>query len=155
MAEAFSLRFDTREMEAALDAIADGAAAQIRPAAQAGAQVLYDEVLTRVPVSARGHWFHGTSFRSTGKKYWFDAGALRRSIYQVYSKDRSSADYATYHVSWNAAKAPYAFMVEYGTARAAARPFLRPAFDARVRDALEVARNRYVDGMRPLIAGMQ
>ena len=39
----------------------------IRAAAQAGAQVLYDEVRARVPVSGNGHWFYGTTARDAPK----------------------------------------------------------------------------------------
>ena len=98
-----------------------------RPAAQAGAQVFYDRVRELVPVSLKGHWFHGTSFKKYGTKYWFDAGALKASIYQVYSKDHSGQGFATYHIAWNHQKAPYGFMVEFGTSKAPAHPFLRPA----------------------------
>lgn len=103
----------------------------VRPAAQAGAQVFYDQVKVNVPVSKKGHWFHGTSFRLNKKKYWFDSGSLKNSIYQVFSKDNSNEKKAMYHIAWNHKKVPYGFMVEYGTSRTPASPFLNPAWSRR------------------------
>lgn len=70
--------------------------AAIRPAAQAGAQVFYDAVLQNV--------------NALGKK----TGNLARAIYQAYSEQNSGPGKATYHVSWNASKAPHGGLVEYG-----------------------------------------
>lgn len=137
------MRFDSSNCDAALDDIIERAQAAARPAAQAATQVIYDEVLVRVPVSPKGHWFHGTSFKTTGQKYWFEAGALKNAIYQAYSEDNSSADRATYHVSWNQRKAPYGHWVENGSSRAAAQPFLRPAFEASRDRAMDAGRAKF------------
>jgi len=84
----------------ALDAIFDGLGEQldeaIRPAAQAGADVLYRAVLRNV--------------MSIGMV----TGNLADSIYQVFSKDQSGSGKATYHVSWNARTAPHGHLVEFG-----------------------------------------
>lgn len=115
-------------MMKALRTKASALQAAARPASQAMAQVFYDAAKRNVPVGNRGHWFHGTSFKLTGKKYWFDAGSLSRAIYQVYSKDHSvQGGLQSYHISWNHTKAPYGFMVEFGTSKAPAHPFMRPA----------------------------
>lgn len=100
-----------------------------RPAAQAGAQVIYAQAKINVPVSPAGtaHIFRGSSYKKTGQEYLFYSGDLRDSIYQVYSKDNSGESKATYHIAWNHKKAPYGFMVEFGTSRTPAHPFLRPA----------------------------
>ncbi len=103
--------------------------------AQAAAEVFYREAKLRAPVSGGGHWFHGTSFKINGTKYFFNAGTLRDSIYQVMSKDNSGEGKATYHVAWNHKKCPYGFMVEFGTSRAPAHPFLRPAYEAAKHEA--------------------
>lgn len=105
--------------DAALDAIKAKAEQAIRPAAQAGAQVYYDAVKATAPKSEEGHWFHGTSFKSKGQKYWFESGSLKNAIYQVYSKGNSDKTKAEYHVAWNHRKVPYGFMVAYGTRRGA------------------------------------
>lgn len=66
------------------------------PAAQAAIQILYDEILRNVA--------------GIGKK----SGNLERAIYQAYSKDNSATGRATYHVSWNARKAPHGHLLENG-----------------------------------------
>lgn len=137
-----TIKADTSGLDSLLDQLGGAVDEAVRPAAQTAAQVLYDEVKRRVPVSDGAHWFHGTH-----QKYFFRSGTLRDSIYQVYSKKKSGRHRATYHVSWNHTKAPYGFMVEYGTSRAPAHPFVRPAvakFDAAM-DAAEAELLRRID----------
>lgn len=122
-----NVTFDTSGLRAGLEKRIEMMNAARRPAAQAAAQVIYDAARVNVPVSAKGHWFHGTQFRVNGTKYYFDAGSLRDAIYQVYSADNSGPLKDTYHVAWNHRKVPYGFMVEFGTSRAPAHSFLGPA----------------------------
>jgi hypothetical protein len=89
----------------AFDDVIDGVEGQlmanVRPAAQVGSEILYQAVLRNV--------------NALGKK----TGNLASSIYQAFSTDNSRpagdgyAD-ATYHVSWNATKAPHGHLVEFG-----------------------------------------
>ena len=116
--------FDFAGLKSSVDEWREEVKDAVRPAAQAGIQVLYESAKRKVRRSTKGHWFHGTSFKKNGTKYWFDAGSLDRSIYQVYSKDRSTDQSATYHLGWNYKEAPYGHMVEYGTRKARARSFL-------------------------------
>lgn len=151
MADAFRIDFDTSGVDAALDKIANKAGECVRPAAQAGASVLYGEARYRAPVSEGAHFFYGTH-----QKYLFAAGTLRDSIYQVYSEDNSSKGrLATYHISWNHQKAPYGFMVEYGTSRAAAHPFIRPAYDAAKDLSLTVANDKFISLMEGANVGVR
>ncbi|WP_101048679.1 HK97-gp10 family putative phage morphogenesis protein [Macromonas nakdongensis] len=141
--------FDDSKAQAKLDAMLAASRSAVRPAAQAGAEVLYQEARLRCPVSEAPHFFYGTSYKKTGQRYLFAPGTLRDSIYQVFSKDNSQGhgqgyDRVTYHIAWNHQKAPYGFMVEFGTSRAPAHPFLRPAFDARRNDALQQAKAEWV-----------
>lgn len=92
----FTLDMDTSGLEALLDELGEEAEEAIRPAAQAGAQVLYNQV--KANVAALG--------RVTGN--------LDRSIYQVYSETKSGPLLAAYDVSWNHKKAPHGHLVEYG-----------------------------------------
>lgn len=149
MADAVVCRFDDAEVQAFLSQLGESAQEELRPAAQAGADVLYREVLHRVPVSAKGHWFHGTN-----KRYWLPAGTLRDSIYQVFSKDNSGPQRVTYHVAWNHRKAPHGFMVEFGTSKAAAHPFLRPAYDAMAKTSLDVAYDVYFNRLQARVQGL-
>ncbi|PVX86477.1 HK97-gp10 family putative phage morphogenesis protein [Paraburkholderia unamae] len=114
---------DLSALDEYLDHLGDGVDEAVRPAAQKGAQVLYDYVRRNAPVSERAHMFHGT--HAVYGPY--QPGSLRDSIYQVYSKDNSGQSKATYHVSWNHKKVPYGFMVEFGTSTREAHPFIRPA----------------------------
>ena len=139
--------FDTKALQDQLKAKAEQVEKSSRAIAFEGSDVLYKQALQNVPVGAKGHWFHGTSFRKTGQKYWFDAGSLRKSIYQVFSKDNSGDGKATYHISWNKKKAPYGFMVENGTSKAPAQPFLRPAQDQAGAQALEAMQNKLKEVM--------
>jgi HK97 gp10 family phage protein len=150
VADAFSMAVDASAAFAGLDALAEKAKTAVRPAAQAGAQVFYNEVKLNV----------GKIGKVTGN--------LDASIYQVYSEDNSTPTTATYHISWNTRKAPHGHLVEFGhiqtrkvylgsdgkwytsqeklpePKQVAARPFIRPAYAAKERQALEAARQRLI-----------
>ncbi|WP_200961047.1 HK97 gp10 family phage protein [Acidovorax sp. Root217] len=87
---------DTSGLDAYLNELGDEIEAAVRPAAQAGTQVLYDAV--KANVAALGQY----------------SGRLNRSIYQKFSEEQSSEGVAVYNVSWNARKAPHGHLVEYG-----------------------------------------
>ena len=112
-----------------------------RPAAQAGAQIVYERAKQLAPVSKAAHMF-----QIEGRVYGpFKPGTLRDSIYQAFSKDNSYKDVSVYHVSWNASKAPYGAMVEVGTSRAPAQSFIARAVAetrAQVRHAIK---QRYIE----------
>lgn len=76
-----------------LNGLADEAA---RPAAQAMAQVFYDEIKRNVSKIGRV------------------TGNLERSVYQAFSASNSGPTNATYHISWNHKKAPHGHLVEWG-----------------------------------------
>jgi HK97 gp10 family phage protein len=114
----------------------------------ATARVVYDEAKTLCPVSDQSHFFYGSNSKKSGQRYFFASGNLRNSIYRVYSPERSDAARKTYRISWNHVKAPYGFMVEFGTKNAAAHPFMRPAF-GRINDAIAAGK----DAMRASLAG--
>lgn len=146
----------------AVDEVIDGAQARllenVRPAAQVGAEERYQAVMRNV--------------NALGRK----TGNLADSIYQVFSEDNSQeagTGYvrATYHVSWNARKAPHGHLVEFGhiqkykvylgkdgkwytnkkaklstPVQVPARPFIRPA--AAEADRAEAAmRARLLEGV--------
>lgn len=134
MADAVTIKLDTTGVYAELDALGAKVTAANRPVAQAAAQVFYDEVKLRAPVSTR--------VRKTKSGRTIQPGALKASIYQVFSQDNSNASVATYHVSWNAKKAPHGHLVEYGTSHSPAHPFVRPAFDTALASALAAAQQK-------------
>lgn len=92
-----TINVDMDAIESLIDGLAVRVESAVRPAAQAAAQVLYDEVKRNVAGLGRL------------------TGNLDRAIYQAYSRDGSvDGERAVYHVSWNASKAPHGHLVEYG-----------------------------------------
>ena len=90
------IEVDMGGVNALLQTIADDLSKATRPASQAAAQVLYDEVKRNVS--------------RIGKV----TGNLDRSIYQVYSKKNSTDWRSTYEVSWNKQEAPHGHLIERG-----------------------------------------
>ena len=123
-----------------LDATADRLHEATRPAAQAAAQVIYERAKSLAPVSDAAHKFYG----KRGVYGPYAPGTLRDSIYQVFSKDKSYTDVSTYHVSWNALKAPYGGMVEAGTSRVPAQSFIGRAVIETRSQAREAMKARYI-----------
>ena len=134
-----SLEFDFSKIAAKLDSITKAAEEGARPAAQAGAQVFYDEVKQRVPVSAKPH--------KSGKKT-YNPGTLRKAIYQAFADKESGQGSAKYRISWNKTHAFYGRFVEFGTSKMAAKPFLRPAYDAARAKALKAVQERMAAEVR-------
>lgn len=128
-----SVAFDFSKLAAKLDNITSAAEKAVRPAAQAGAEVFYDEVKLRVPMSAKPH--------KSGKKT-YNPGTLRKAIYQAFADKESGDGKAMYRVSWNKTHAFYGRFVEFGTSKAPAQPFLRPAYDAARAKALKAVQER-------------
>ena len=130
-----SIAFDFSKIAAKLDNITAAAEKATRPAAQAGAQVFYEEVKQRVPMSAKTH-------STKGKKQTFTPGTLRKAIYQAFADKESGDGKASYRISWNKTHAFYGRFVEFGTSKMAAKPFLRPAYDAARAKALKAVQER-------------
>lgn len=93
-----------------------------RSMAVAGGTVLRDEAKQQCPV---------------------DSGLLQSSIYLAFKDGRSNAMQIVYSVSWNSRTAPHGHLIEFGTYKMAAKPFLRPAYDHAPRaQAAMIARGR-------------
>ena len=138
--------FDDSQLMAGLDALQDKIQAAVRPTAQAGAQVFYDEVRLRAPIGTEVHGYKGHP-----KAY--APGNLRDSIYQVYSKDHSTETTAHYQVSFNRKKAFYGWFVEFGTAKRAATPYIRPAYDTQKQPALDASKLKLLELAQKAIHG--
>ena len=131
-----TLEFDLSALEKQLDNIETAVGEAIRPAAQAGAQVFYDEVRTRAPRSEKMHF-------TKGKKQSYAPGNLQRAIYQAFDEQDSAPNKtASYSISWNKSKAFYGRFVEFGTKRMPAYSFLRPSFDAVNQKAIQAVNDR-------------
>ncbi|WP_250467630.1 HK97-gp10 family putative phage morphogenesis protein [Caballeronia sp. GAFFF2] len=114
----------------------------LRQAAVAGARVIHAEVRLRAPI--------GIAYERKGTQH--TPGTLRRSILIAYDKEESITGHlAIYLVTWSK-EAYYGRFVEFGTSRAAAKPFLRPAFEAKKRAAadavVEVIQNKAEEARR-------
>lgn len=96
MSDAFSIRFDLAAFDAVLDADAEAVEAALRPAAQAGVQLVYDEIKRNVA--------------ALGRK----TGRLDASIYQAFSTKSQTPGKVVYHASWNHRKAKHGHLIEYG-----------------------------------------
>lgn len=161
MKQSFDVKFDEGGVMAALDKLGEGLKSHVRPAAQAGAQVFYDEVRRNVA--------------EIGKV----TGNLASSIYQVYSKDNSSEEQATYHISWNAKKAPHGHLVEFGHLQTrkvyvgsdgnwytskekwpfpvwvAPKSFIRSAYDAMQLAAMKAVKEKFEQEAEKTIEGLK
>ncbi|MGJ7497463.1 HK97-gp10 family putative phage morphogenesis protein [Variovorax sp. RT4R15] len=93
--------------------------------AAAMGRVIYDEVKLNASPPRLG--------RKTGN--------LFEAIYWAYSPEKSTDSQKTYRISWNKTKAPHGHLLEFGTSKMPAHPFLRPAF-SRVGEAIKVGRER-------------
>ena len=136
-----AIRMNIGQFKQQLRATVDKLHAATRPAAQAGAQIIYERARINAPVSDEMHYFH-----IRGKKYGpYAPGNLRNSIYQVYSRDNSFKDIATYHISFNKTEAPYGFIVHNGTSRTAAHPFIAKAVIETRSQVREAIKARYLE----------
>lgn len=152
-----AIRMNIWQFKQQLRATVDELHRATRPAAQAGAQVIYDAAKVNASTlkSEREHYFYGTATKALppGKKKAaaygpFKPGSLYGAIYQVFSKSNSYKDVSTYHISFNREKAPYGFMVELGTSRAPAHSFIGKAVietRSKVREAIKA---RYIEEVK-------
>lgn len=97
-----------------------------------------DGALARFEVKVREKVLRAGSFAMSDVVYHevranaarhIDKGTLYNAIYQVHADQLSNDDKQTYRISWNKRKAPHGHLIEWGTSRAPAYPFVRPAFD--------------------------
>jgi HK97 gp10 family phage protein len=77
-------------------------------------------------------------------------GALRESIFRAYSERASNDDIKSYRISWNIKIAPHGHLIEFGTSRSPAYPFMRPAF-AKMGEAIRAGQNRMSEKMKELV----
>lgn len=129
----FNLSIDMSAFESEMEQLAERADKAVRPAAQAGAQVLYDRAKSNVA--------------ALGRK----TGNLDRSIYQAYSANNSNESKAVYHISWNATKAPHGHLLEFGYLQrylyyqdnqGQIRPMVRPGMEGMPRPGRRASREQ-------------
>jgi len=101
------------------------------------ARVMYDEVKLNAS---------GARKSGPGSPPGRVTGNLAKSIYRAYIPERSTDAVKTYVVTWRKGPAagdgaPHGFLIEFGTSRSPAFPFVRPAI-ARMNAALEAGKRR-------------
>lgn len=135
------IKMNVAKFKEELKATAEKLHQATRPAAQEGAEIIYLNAKLNCPVSENAHMFHGTH-QVYGP---YSPGNLRNSIYQVFSKDNSFKDVSTYHISWNADKAPYGAMVEFGTSHSPAYSFIGRAISDTRSEVKSAMKRRYIE----------
>lgn len=106
-----------------------------RPSAFAAVSVLYDEMHLRTPVGPT----RKIKIKATGTVITREGGTLKASIYRYHDVKKSDKSKQIYAVGPNKRKAPHWHMVEYGTVKSAANPYIRPTYDAKIGKALDTA----------------
>jgi len=116
----------------------------LRGAVNAGASVIRKEAVLRAP-----------QYTGSVQAGHPPSGTLKKSIYQKQIAELSSAVQQTFFVGWRQGRevqavkrgtkivnldAYYGHMVEFGTVKMPAKPFLRPAFEAKKDAAIEAMR---------------
>lgn len=120
------INFDTSALQKNLVQFAkDIEEKAIRPAAYAASKVLYEEMQIRVPVG--------------------NTGNLKAALYQYHNEKLSKDGVHIYSVGVNKRKAPHWHLLEYGTIRAPAYPFIAPTYDAKIVEAMRAARTRLAE----------
>ena len=109
-----------------------------------GAKVIQDEVAVRAPVRQPGPHERAGKPIATGKSELRYPGNLKRQI--VRRKVRREGQKVTYQVK-PTPRAWYGRLVETGTRFAAARPFMRPAIDAKGEEAIAKTAQVIRDGL--------
>lgn len=122
------------DFTAALDRLAKQTAeAIIYSGAAEAARVIYAEVKLNTS---------GTKPKTPG----IVTGNLSESIYWAKDTDASTNSRAVYSISWNKSKAPHGHLLEFGTSRMPAYPYVRPAMaqmDEAVKQGLARMKVRY------------
>lgn len=102
----------------------------IRAGVRAGAAIIGKEARSRAPV---------------------DTGELRRGIKWQASRSRSSPTEITFVIG-PVEDVFYGMFLELGTSKVAARPFLRPAIEAKSRQAVDAVRDKTSERIRKTLA---
>lgn len=109
----------------------------LRAAVNAGAEVVRKDVQARVPV---------------------DTGVMRKAVYKKQIREESGDTRQTFYVGVRSGKkyqkknqdAFYWRFLEFGTAKLQARPFIRPAFETKKKEAVERIKSKLAERIEKL-----
>jgi HK97 gp10 family phage protein len=79
-------------------------------------------------------------------------GLLESAIRRRFVEQISTHKRKAYYVSWNPRVAPHGQLLEYGTSRAPAYPFIAPAFN-HIQEAIDLGKKRMSNKLREISAG--
>lgn len=131
-----------KELQAALKALPANIARNVlRGAVNAGATVIREEAKARAPR------YSGPPIKGQPPP-----GTLKRALYQKQIREKSSAVLQTFFVGVRQGRSAkktkkgsidawYARFLEFGTSKMAARPFMRPAFEAKKMAAVQAIKD--------------
>lgn len=146
------------ELRAALRALPQRIARNaLRGAVNAGASVIRAEARARAPVYtgevAKGHPPPGTLKRAIYQKQIAELSSLMNQVFFVgvrhgkkYRNQGKKGDKSQDAYYWR--------FVEFGTSNMSARPFMRPAFEAKKRDAVEAIKIYLTERIAREVAGL-
>lgn len=80
------------------------------------------------------------------------SGLLQSAIYRRYNKEKSTGVTRIYDVTWSEKFAKHGHLLEYGTSRAPAYPFMTPAYQ-HVGEALKEGKKRMAEALAKRNAG--
>lgn len=146
------------ELEAALLELGNALSGKILfKALMDAALPIQNEARARAPKSIADHYSYkkkGKKGQKTIERTLIQSGNLRKNITRKRLKSRNEQTGANVGISWRA-NAFYGRHIEFGTSKMAAKPFLRPAFDAKKEDALTIFKEKLatnIEKQRQIIA---
>lgn len=107
-------------------------------------KVIQDKVLFSGAATMGRVIYDEVKLNASPPKLGRKTGNLEAAIYWAFSPEKSTDTQKTYRISWNKKKAPHGHLIEFGTSRAPAHPFVRPAF-SRINEAIAQGKARMAE----------
>lgn len=140
-----------KELETALLELGNAAAGKALFASlMAAGMPIQKEAQALAPVSTEPHY----KYQKGKAKVQVKSGTLKKSIGRKRLKSSQGETVAEIGISWRG-RAFYGRFLEFGTSKLAAKPFLRPAFDAKKDESLTIFKEKLaanIEKQRQIIA---
>lgn len=132
-----------KEMEDALKEIGNAAAGKtLFSALMAAGMPIQKEAQANAPKSTEPHY----KYQKGKAKVQVPSGTLKKSIGRKRLKSSQVETGAEIGISWRG-RAFYGRFLEFGTSKMAAKPFLRPAFDAKKDESLTIFKDKLAENI--------